>query len=157
MSDSTDSIVGQIKGRVNGLRIPIDKFIQKITFVYERPAPIGFDFDCSNTKELIAHLSLNLNFGLDNQSEVAGHTATRLARGLSFREVSSHGSIHFEISKLDVNVHLDTISVVAGRDEHGNIIYNTGNLLQHLASDHLNWKRVIAPNSDDGFVWGFRF
>ena len=149
--------VTNVKTIVKSLRIPIDHFVDNITFVYQKPGPIGFDFECSNTRELIAMLSLNLNFGVDDTSQALGHLATRLSTGLSFRQVDSTSSIHFEVSLLTVNVHLDTVSVVLGRDEHGRIIYDTGEVLQHLVNDHWNNHHLIVPNGKDGLVFGWRF
>lgn len=149
--------VESVKQIVKGLRIPFDPFVNKVTKVYKNPAPIGFDFECEDTRSLIRHLSLNLNFGHDNKSEVTGHIATRLAFGISFRQVRSASSIHFEIAKYKCNVHLDKVSVALERDARGNLIYNVGDLAQHLVTDHLNKGKYIVPNGKDGFVWGFRF
>ncbi len=149
--------VKTVKHRALSLRIALESYIDKITFVYTKPAAIGFDFDSSNTHGLIAALSLNFKFGLDNKSEIPGHLATKLATGISFREVDSTSSLHFEISKYSANVHIDSISVALGRDEHGYVIYDTANLLQHLITDHLNRPNIIGPNNKDGFVIGWRF
>ena len=158
MSDLASSPeVGTIKNRSAALRIQLDGYIKRVTRVYKRPEPIGFDFDCDDTHGLILALTLNLSFGVDNKTEIPGYLATKLATGLSFREVNTTNSLHFEISKLTVNVHLDTVSVALGRDEHGDIIYDSGNLLQHLVRDHWNKPNIIAPNSNDGFVVGYRF
>ena len=158
MSDSNDRPeVRSVLHRAAMLRVPLQNYVDKITFVYEKPAAIGFDFDSSNTRGLILSLTLNTKFGVDNKSEIPGHLATKLARGISYREVNSNDSLHFEISKYDVNVHIDTVSVALERDEHGDIVYDTANLLQHLVSDHLNRPNIIAPNREDGFVVGWRF
>jgi hypothetical protein len=152
--------VKRVMAGVALLGVPIRKFVDAVTKVYSRQKNSevdGFDFDSSDTKGLIFNLTTNTHFGLDNQAEVPGHLATKFSNGISFREVNSNGSYHFEISKLGANLHRDSISVVAGRDEHGYIIYDTGNLLQHLVVDHWNKPNIIAPNRDDGFVWGFRF
>jgi hypothetical protein len=106
---------------------------------------------------LIFALTLNRHFGQDNRSEAVGHLATRFANGMSLREVNADGSHHFEITKTGANLHRDTVSVVAGRDENGYVTYQTGNLVRHLVSDHLNSPNVIAPNREDGFVLGYRF
>ena len=142
------------------LGVPVRQYVDKVTKIYSRRRNSevdGFDFDSSDTKGLIFNLSLNFHFGLDNKSEVAGHLATKFANGISFREINSNGSYHFEITSTGANLHRDSISVVAGRDEHGYVIYETGNLLQHLVVDHLNRPNIIAPNREEGFVWGFRF
>lgn len=158
MGDTIERLeIRSVKHRAASLRIALDKYIDKITFVYTKPAAIGFDFDSNDTRGLIFELTTNLKFGVDNKSEIAGHLATKLANGISFREVDSNDSLHFEISKLSVNVHIDSISVALSRDEHGYIIYDVGNLGQHLITDHLNKPNIIGPNSKDGFVIGWRF
>ena len=146
-----------IKQIVSGLRIPFEPFVKKVTKIYRNPSPTGFDFECGDTQGLIRHITLNLNFGYDNKSEVIGHIANGLAFGLSFRQVRTTTSIHFEIAKFKCNVHLDKVSVALERDAKGNLIYNVADLPQHLVTDHFNKRRIIAPNSKDGFVWGFRF
>jgi hypothetical protein len=152
-----DGKVQLIQSRLIHLGLILTPFLDEVTRVYPPNGPIGFDFKCEDISGLFAAVKYNPHFGYDNPRNIAGHVATELAHGISFREDNQQDSLHFEIAKDICNVHIDSISVVAGKDESGDIIYNTANLLQHISSDHFNFRKVIAPNSRDGFVWGFRF
>ncbi len=55
------------------------------------------------------------------------------------------------------SVHLDTVSVVAGRDPKSRqVIYDPGKVLQHLATD-LKRTSLIVPSRERGIAFGFRF
>lgn len=90
--------------------------------------PSGFKFACKDIKSFMMELIMNANFAVDTG------IGQRFQKGASFREVSKSDSLHILVFKngycnelktrLDyVNVHLDSVSPVRGRDKK-NVLSN---------------------------------
>jgi hypothetical protein len=163
----SDRTVVSIKNRMKALGIDLDRYIGVVTNKWD-DTPGGFGFTCKDKASysaLMFALVQNLNFGSDSMLGGSKHL------GASFREVNSANSLHIILSsrpdpsmskpsdpvRATCSIHLDSVSPVAGRDpKTGLIIYDTGKVLQHLATD-LKRTPLIVPSSEQGLVFGFRF
>jgi hypothetical protein len=145
-----------IKNRMKGLGINLDQFIGQITYWWpDAPnTPVGFDFTCKNPAtytDLMKAVISNTNFGADNMLGGSQHL------GASFREVGAPDSLHIILcSKRPCTIHLDSVSVAKGRTNTGQVEYDQGQVLQHLASD-LFRTPLIVPSGRGGIVFGIRF
>jgi hypothetical protein len=148
-----------LKSRTKRLGLDLDAYIGRITDYWdETPSGFGFTYKDQNTYlKLMDALVQNPHFGSDTMLGGSQH------RGASFREVNQPDSLHITVcrqpdrkSGATGTVHLDTVSPVLGKDEHGFIVYDQGKVLQHLATD-LKHTPLIMPNSTDGIVFGVRF
>ncbi len=143
-----------IKNRMKGLGINLDQYIGQITDQKDN-TPMGFDFTCKNPQayaDLMKAMASNINFGADSMIGGSQH------QGASFREVGSPASLHIILcSKRPCTIHLDSVSVARSRNsETGQVEYDQGKVLQHLATDLLRTP-LIVPSAQDGIVFGFRF
>jgi len=143
-----------IKNRIKGLGINLDQYIGEVTGKWDS-VPMGFDFTCKNPAAytaLMKAVTLNTNFGIDNMIGGSQH------QGASFREVGAPDSLHIVLSaRGPCTIHLDSVSVAKGRNpETGQVDYNLGQVLQHLATD-LKHTPLIVPSAERGIVFGFRF
>jgi hypothetical protein len=154
-------VVQRLKRSMQTKGINLDDHISEITNVYE--VPKGFGFRCkdeASCTRLRDALMTNSNFAAD--TPLGG----KLHSGVSWREVTKLASLHVSLHKVVVNkelvaggdIHLDSVSVVAGRDESGKAIYDPGPWLQHMVADgppHAPW--LIVPTADGGIRLGLRF
>jgi hypothetical protein len=156
-----------IKNRMKRQGIDLDRYIGRITSRWDT-TPCGFGFTCKDRATYMAlmqGLIDNPNFGSDSMIGGSQH------KGASFREVSQPDSLHIILSsrpdpsmskpsdpvRATCSVHLDSVSVVAGRDpKTRQVIYDPGKVLQHLATD-LKHTPLIMPGGERGIVFGFRF
>lgn len=159
--------VVSIKNRMKRLGVDLDRYIGQVTNKWDE-APRGFGFTCKDRAaytSLMCALVQNGHFGADNMKGGSQH------HGASFREVSQSDSLHIILStrpdpnmskpsdpvRATCSVHLDTVSVVLGRDpKNRQVIYDPGKVLQHLASD-LKRTPLIVHGTKRGIVFGFRF
>lgn len=157
-----DRTVVLIKNRIKGQGIDLDRYIGQIGRPWQ-DTPCGFPFTCKDKATyaaLMNALILSPNFGSDSMIGGSQH------KGVSFREVSQPDSLHIILSsrpdpndsiKATCSIHLDSVSVVAGKDpKTRQVNYDLGKVLQHLATD-LKHTPLIMPSSDKGIVFGFRF
>jgi hypothetical protein len=166
-SFDNDPTVLSIKERMKQLGIDLGKYIGQITNKWDS-TPKGFGFTCRDREAynaLMTALVLSSKFGSDSMLGSSQH------HGASFREVNTSDSLHIVIStrpdpssamppgavRPTCSIHLDSVSVVTGIDpKTGQVIYDPGKVLQHLATD-LAHTPLIVPSSERGFVLGFRF
>lgn len=157
-----DRTVILIKNRMKRLGIDLEKYIGKITNTWDS-TPAGFGFTCSDKNEQKPYLGLmsalvqNQYFGSDSMLGGSQHS------GASFRECGQSDSLHVVLSNrpnasgATCSIHLDSVSVATSVDPRsGLVVYDTGKVLQHLATDLLHTP-LIMPSSDKGIVFGFRF
>ena len=154
-----DKTVVSIKNRMKQLGVDLDKYVDRITNKWDS-TPAGFGFTCKDNNaytRLRNALIQNSHFGGDSMIGGSQH------HGISFREVNKFDSLHVILStKADrigatCSIHLDSVSVVTGRDsKNGQVIYDPGKVLQHLATDLLHTP-LIMPSRERGIVFGFRF
>jgi hypothetical protein len=155
----SDRTVVSIKNRMKNLGMDMDRYIGQITNKWDS-IPSGFGFTCKDNKayaDLMGALVQNANFGADSMIGGSQH------RGASFREVGQPDSLHVILSTrpdpsgATCSIHRDSVSVVTGIDpKTGQVIYDPGKVLQHVATDLLHTP-LIMPSSRDGIVFGFRF
>jgi hypothetical protein len=156
--DDSHTVVS-IKNRLKRLGVNLDRYIGQITNKWDS-TPAGFGFACKDQlayTALMNALVLNTNFGTDNMIGGSQH------HGVSFREVNQVDSLHIVLSTrpdsmgATCSIHLDSVSVAADRDpKTGQVIYDTSQVLQHLATDLLHTP-LIVPSGEHGIVFGFRF
>lgn len=161
-----DRTVVLIKNRMKRLGIDMDCYIGQITNKWN-DTPSGFGFTCKDKAAytaLMDALVQNPNIASDSMKGGSEH------KGASFREASQPDSLHIILStrpdpdmskpsdrvRATCSIHLDTVSVVKGRDSNGLAIYDLGKVLQHRATD-LKHTPLIVPSSEGGIVFGFRF
>lgn len=147
--------------------VDLDKYIEKqinnggILAAWAE-TPSGFKFACKDIKSFMMELIMNANFAVDTG------IGQRFQKGASFREVSKSDSLHILVFKngycnelktrLDyVNVHLDSVSPVRGRDSKTRSIeYEPGEVVQHALTDLLHLP-VTLRGSSQGLFLGIRF
>ena len=129
------------------LGIGLDKYIDSVINVWNA----GFRFRCKTINEFAMAIIQNHKFCADSSIGGSQHG------GVSWREVNRLDSMHVIISKKYCEVHIDSVSVVAGRDaKTRKCNYNYGTVLNHLMIDLKRWP-VILPSNKQGLVIGFRF
>jgi len=110
-------VVKQALGRIG---IFLEGFDIKITGVYTKPRPFGFDFDCKKPKELLALAGSKkaaLNEDKDDTRE--GAISAGATHGTGFRQIGTGPGLHLEIA-MDgkCNVHIDSHGYVVGRGQY---------------------------------------
>lgn len=123
-----------VKAALRKVGIFLEGFKIRITGVYARPRPIGFDFDCADPAGLRALAQSRSALGEDNQDTLEGKFVASQADGDSFRQIGAGPSLHLEIHPHGkCNVHIDSHGLVVGRDGNRNVYdYN-------LALEHGYW------------------
>jgi hypothetical protein len=161
-----DRTVVVIKSRMQRLGVDLDRYIGEITNKWD-VVPSGFGFTCKNKSaymDLMDDLVQNQRIASDSMMGGSQH------QGASFREAGQPDSLHIILStrpdpsmskptdriRATCSIHLDSVSVVKGRDSNGHAIYDYGKVLQHVATD-LKHTPLIMPSSEGGIVFGFRF
>jgi hypothetical protein len=152
---------------MKSLGVDLDLYIGQVTNTWKE-TPSGFGFTCRDKAAYSALMNAmvqNSHFGSDSMLGGSQHL------GASFREVNRLDSLHIVLSsrpdpsmskpsdpiRATCSIHLDSVSPVAGRDDRtGQIIYDPGKVLQHLATD-LKHTPLIVPSGERGIVFGFRF
>ena len=132
---AAEGIVSRILGRLEGRGIPdiLQHYGAAVIGYPWDENPIGFKFTCNNRRGLIKALALNPGFAESPE------WIERMFRDVEYREVSDNGSLHVVFpnnSREPCVVHLDSVSVVAGRDENGKVIFKNADTIQrHIALD----------------------
>jgi hypothetical protein len=164
-TNSVDEDLGNrtIKHRLNSLGISLEPFIERITFIYHRPKPIGFRFVSKNVFGLGVMLMQNPHFGIDDGS-IYGTVAGSQSRGTSIREICDSGSLHFNITRKlsgitmdNCEVHLDANSISKCSNPDGSINYDMQNLPQHLITDLFEVPNLTAHNEGEFFNIGVKW
>ena len=136
-SAGADNVVNRIVGRLEGRGIPdiLQQFGASSVVKTWGVNPTGFEFTCNNRKALIEAFESNPGFG----RSPGPRWMERVNHKVQFREVSDNWSLHVIIPTNPRDpciVHLDSVSVVAGRDRHGNVTLKNADAIQrHLAID----------------------
>jgi hypothetical protein len=166
-SFDNDHTVILIKNRMHQLGVDMDRYIGEITNAWPQ-TPCGFGFTLKDSTSFQAFVQVliqkNSRFGTDSLIGGSQH------HGVSFREVNQFDSLHVILStrpdpdsprsmpvRPTCSIHLDSVSCVEGKDPTtGQVIYDQGKVLQHIATDLLHTP-LIVKGSDKGLVLGFRF
>jgi hypothetical protein len=120
-------------------RIDIKKYITAVTDV-GRNEQEGFWFLTDNSDELVKALMDTKVFIHDNRTDPFHNLAASATKGEGYREVSEQ-SLHFQISKGLVNVHLDHTGFV-WRGPDGKT-YIGPDAIHHIL-DELKWAEAVA-------------
>jgi hypothetical protein len=106
-----------VKSELKKINIFLEGFDIKITGVTVKPRPIGFDFDCGKSSELLTLVKNRPGLGPDNRNRPEGAFVAKMSKGKSFRQPGKGRSLHMIIAlNGKCNVHLDTHGIVDGRD-----------------------------------------
>jgi hypothetical protein len=125
-----------VKKTLVDIGIDLNNFDIRVTGIYARPRPIGFDFYCENTDSLLRQVSANEKLRKDNTRELSGKFVALMAKGESFRQIGDGKAIHLIIAlNGHCNVHVDSYGFV------GDCGYDLNRMLGHgyldLATDLL--------------------
>lgn len=102
-----------VKQALREIGIELNAFDIAITGIYARPRPIGFDFYCNRTDELLASAEKNEKLSKDDRRELSGKFVALMAKGESFRQIGGGKALHIVIAKNGFcNVHIDTAGFV---------------------------------------------
>jgi hypothetical protein len=108
-----------VKQELSKIGIFLEGFGIKITGVYTKSRPFGFDFDCERPRELLAlaHSKAALNEDKDDTKE--GAFSAGQTHGTGFRQIGSGPRLHLEIA-MDgkCNVHIDSHGYVVGPGQY---------------------------------------
>jgi hypothetical protein len=124
--------------RHSGIRI--DPFISRIhDSYYHQNCPDGFHCSCTDVGNLLGLLKGSPRFGL------ATMIFDMKPNAVVFREISQPDSLHLRLHRFDgvSEMHLDTVSIVEGRDSAGQVIYveDLSRDIEHLGVDKLHRKK----------------
>jgi hypothetical protein len=137
--------VSAVKRELQKINIFLDGFGVKITGVYIKPRPFGFDFTCEKPRELLALARRKADtLNEDNQDSAVGRTAAWATGGEGFRKIGTGPQLHLEIA-MDgkCNAHIDSHGFVVAPGEYD---YN-------LALEHIYWD--LLSDKVPGFFGSF--
>jgi len=98
-----------VKAAVRKLGLELNEFKLRITGIYSRPRPIGFDFYCDDSQALLKAAKGIGKLREDDRATISGKFVAFLSHGHSFRQTGSGGSVHLIIALNGwCNVHIDT-------------------------------------------------
>jgi hypothetical protein len=126
-----------VKEALRKLGIFLEGFDIKITGVYTKPRPYGFDFDCKRPQELLALArGAKATLNEDKSETWGGSFSAAATHGDGFREIGGGPRLHLEIAMdRKCNVHIDSHGYVSGPGQ-----YDWNRSLEHgywdLLSDH---------------------
>ena len=102
-----------VKAALRKIGLELNDFPIRITGIYARPRPIGFDFYCSDTQTLLDVVRKNDKLREDDRKTLSGKFAAALSKGHSFRQVGEGRALHLIIALNGwCNVHIDSIGFV---------------------------------------------
>ena len=133
-----------VKRELGKIGIFLEGFCIKITGVYTKPRPFGFDFDCKRPRELLALARSKAALNKDNDDTLEGRFSAGQTHGTGFRQIGSGPRLHLEIA-MDgkCNVHIDSHGYVVGPGQYD---WNRG--LEHGYWDLLSYGiRLISLRS----------
>lgn len=111
--------VAVVKRELSKIGIFLDGFDIKITGVYVKPRPFGFDFDCGKPRELLQLVRSKAALNEDNRDTTEGSFSAGQTHGEGFRQIGTGPRLHLEIA-MDgkCNVHIDSHGYVVGRGQY---------------------------------------
>jgi hypothetical protein len=139
-----------VKHALGKLGIFLEGFDIKITGVYTKPRPYGFDFDCKRPQELLALARRKAALNEDKDNTRGGRFSAGQTHGAGFREIGTGPRLHLEIA-MDgkCNVHIDSHGYVVGSGQ-----YDWNRSLEHGYWDLLSDKApgLFGSFGDQGQV-----
>jgi hypothetical protein len=102
-----------VKAALSKIDIDLNNFTIRITGIYARPRPIGFDFYCTDTHSLLDLVRQNAAMREDDRSTLSGKFVALMSDGYSFRQIGAGRALHMIIALNGwCNVHIDSIGFV---------------------------------------------
>lgn len=148
MTDQERKVVAQVCAHARQAGVQLDDLVAGISSVVVKN-PVGFDFACKDTALLVKRIVESGKFGFDDSNTLHGHLAGSNARRTgyhtSFRQAVPALSLHVQVSSIEmkggghqVNVHLDSVGITAGRAPNGANIFDLSKIVEH-------WDRDLRP------------
>jgi len=134
------NILRRIKHRMAVLGIGMDTYIETAIIDSWESNPPGFKFRCRDFNGFVRALYYNQNFAR------ATALFDQIPDGIAYREVQKTDSLHVILRRAhnaECNIHIDSISIVEGRDSQGQAIYVEvmAVLFHHLLKDKAHWMK----------------
>ena len=108
-----------VKQALSKVGIFLEGFNIKITGVFTKPRPFGFDFDCKRPRELLAFVRGKSAFSEDKTETRGGAFSAGQTHGAGFREIGSGSRLHLEVAMDEkCNVHIDSHGYVPGPGQY---------------------------------------
>jgi hypothetical protein len=129
---SRDPAVRKVVRTLMMLRLPLQNYGIRITRVYNRPEPEGFDFDVEEPEALLKAAAALPPLARDDTADPQGKVSAAVTLGQGYREVGYGPRIHLEVAKNGKgNVHIDLEGWVVGKDQFGRAIYDWVHGISH--------------------------
>jgi hypothetical protein len=108
-----------VKQELAKIGIFLEGFDIKITGVYTRPRPYGFDFDCNMPRSLLELVRGKAALSPDDRDTKGGKFSAWATHGEGFRQIGTGPRLHLEIA-MDgkCNVHIDSHGYVVGQGQY---------------------------------------
>jgi hypothetical protein len=108
-----------VKQALSKIGIFLEGFDIRITGVYTKPRPFGFDFDCKRPRELLALARGKAELNEDKDDTLEGAFSAGATNGTGFRQIGTGPRLHLEIA-MDgkCNVHIDSHAYVVGAGQY---------------------------------------
>jgi len=120
-----DPIVRKVTRVLSLLRLPLAAYGIRVTKIYRKPEPEGFDFDVDDPDGLLKAAAAIPVLARDDTGHLEGKAAAGVTLGTGYREVGYGPRIHLEVAKNGKgNVHIDLEGWVVGKDSWGRGIYD---------------------------------
>ncbi len=104
---------GVVKEAMRKIGIDLNDFDIRITGIYARPRPIGFDFYSKETTALLEAARANGNLREDDVRKISGRFVAAMSKGHSFRQIGAGKALHLIVALNGwCNVHIDSIGFV---------------------------------------------
>jgi hypothetical protein len=108
-----------VKRELSKIGIFLEGFDIKITGVYVKPRPFGFNFDCGKPQKLLDVARSKAALNPDNRDTIGGRFSAWQTHGEGFRQIGTGPRLHLEIA-MDgkCNVHIDSHGYAVGRGQY---------------------------------------
>jgi len=136
---AADPVVRKVVRVLGLLRLPLESYGIRVTKIYRKPEPEGFDFDVEDPDGLLKAASAIPPLARDDKGDPQGRLAAGVTLGTGYREVGYGARIHLEVAKNGKgNVHIDLEGWVVGKDAWGRGIYDwVHGITNHFPEDLL--------------------
>jgi hypothetical protein len=108
-----------VKQELAKIGIFLEGFDIKITGVYTKPRPYGFDFDCNKPKSLLDLVRGKAALNEDKDDTLEGRVSAGQTNGTGLRQIGTGPRLHIEIAMNGkCNVHIDSHGYVVGKGQY---------------------------------------
>jgi hypothetical protein len=102
-----------VKAALQKIGVDLNNFDIKVTGIYARPRPIGFDFYSRETQALLDTARQNDQMREDDPSKLSGKFVGSMSKGHSFRQIGAGRALHLTIALNGwCDLHIDSIGFV---------------------------------------------